>query len=41
MKKLIMYLLLGLAVGVPTVAMAAEAVCACCPDCPAGCPCCK
>ena len=41
MKKLIMYLLLGLAVGVPTAAWAAEAACACCPDCPPGCPCCN
>jgi hypothetical protein len=44
MKKLLMYAFLTLAVGVPTVALAAEAAeagCPCCPHCHAGCPCCK
>jgi hypothetical protein len=41
MKKLLMYVFLALAVGVPTAAWAAEAACSCCPDCPPGCPCCK
>ena len=42
MRKLLQYLVLALAVGVPTVALAAEtaAACHCCPDCP-GCPCCQ
>jgi hypothetical protein len=40
MKKLLMYLFLATAVGVPSAAWAAEACCDGCPDCPTHCPCC-
>lgn len=45
MKKLLQYLALALAVGVPTAALAAKAVSShsghhCCKHCPPGCPLC-
>jgi hypothetical protein len=40
MKRLLMYVFLTMAVAVPSMAWAAQA-CACCPECPPGCPCCE